>query len=571
LFTTHTPVAAGHDYFPPELAERYLAPIAESLGCELETVMALGRYTPEEATDTFCPTVLALRTAGMRNGVSPLHGGVTRSQWRGLWPRVPESEIPVGHVTNGIHYQSWLSPEFDTILHDAFGPEWRTTSLDPDMWRGFLTIDDRTLWDARNAARARLVDYTRAWLTLQDERRRRGSTPKFDPTQLLDPDALTIGFVGRFVAYKRPTLFLHDRERLARILGNESRPVQIVFAGKAHPRDHAGKGLLRDVVAFARDSGLRHRVVFLEDFDMAMDRYLVQGVDLWLNTPRRPLEACGISGMKAGANGALNLSTIDGWWDEAWKARDLGAAPIGWSIGDETDHDDPVEHDRLDALSFYDQIENHIVPAFYDRDADGIPTQWLASMKQAIATLSPTWNSHRMVREYTDAWYAPSQPRAEALSARHGRRAKKLAERLARLRRDWDAVAVARVEAERRDDTITVRAALELGPIKAGDVEVQVWVHPDVGEASAVPVAMKLKRSADSATRYTLAFPNAHECDITVAVRAVANTEDLIDPFDGGVITWSEGIHLPWTPPADVKTKSDPRPRSTPKQSSEVS
>lgn len=544
VFTTHTPVAAGHDYFPPELARRYLQPIAAGMQCEVEDLMALGRYTPEDESDTFCPTVLALRTAGMRNGVSRLHGSVTRTQWRGLWPRVPESEIPIGHVTNGVHYQSWLSPECSEILNHAFGPDWRTTPLDAEMWRGFLRVNDHELWDARNRARTRLVEYARAWLTLQRARRSAFDSGEVDPSTCLDPDALTLGFVGRFVAYKRPTLFLQDRERLTRILGDADRPVQLVFAGKAHPRDHAGKDLLRDVVSFARDSGLRHRVVFLEDFDMAMDRYLVQGVDLWLNTPMRPLEACGISGMKAGANGALNFSTIDGWWDEAWNARDHAAAPIGWSIGDEAEHEDPDEHARIDAMSFYDELEYRIVPDFYDRDVNGLPTRWLSSVKQSIATLSPTWNSHRMVQEYTDDWYVAGAPRSEALSARNARKAKKLSERLARLREQWEELHIAFVQVARNETGGTVRAALRLGALKPSDVLVQVWLHPEGAAPYALDPPMHLKRRMDGLSRFTVTVPQIDERATTVAVRVLPQTEDLMSPFDTGLILWSEGVHI---------------------------
>ena len=326
VFTTHTPVSAGHDYFPPTLAAPYLARYAELLGIELEELLALGRYRPEDPTDTFCPTVLALRLCDSRNGVSRLHGAVTRQQWGGLWPRLPTDEVPISHVTNGVHLQSWITPEIDRILDRQLGEEWRRVPGEPESWASMLDADDAQLWEASRAARRRLVEATRARRLSLIGRRRSDAVAIDEASQLLDPEAFTIGFVGRFVAYKRPTLFLRHPDRLARLLSDPDRPVQIVFAGKAHPNDEHGKRLLSTVADFAQQRGFTRKLVFIEDFDLTADRALSQGVDLWLNTPRRPLEACGIGGMKSGVNGALNLSTLDGWWDEAWNDADAGCA-----------------------------------------------------------------------------------------------------------------------------------------------------------------------------------------------------------------------------------------------------
>ena len=273
---------------------------AKQLRIDLETLSSLGRYRPDDPSDSFCPTVLALRLAGARNGVSRLHGAVTRNQWGGLWPRLPLSEVPIGHVTNGIHFKSWISTEVEELLDRRLGPSWKTTPGSPDSWKELLGTEDEGLWDARCRARARLIEFTRVRRNEQLARRGADKTHLAAADAILDADALTIGFVGRFVAYKRPTLFLRDPDRLARILGDPDRPVQIIFGGKAHPRDEFGKELLRQVIEFRHQRHLEHRVVFIEDFDITMDRALSQGVDLWLNTPRRPLEACGIGGMKAG-------------------------------------------------------------------------------------------------------------------------------------------------------------------------------------------------------------------------------------------------------------------------------
>ena len=331
--------------------------------------------------------MLALRVCDARNGVSRLHGAVTRQQWGGLWPQLPTEEVPISHVTNGVHLQSWITPEIDRLFDRQLGEEWRKVPGEPESWASMLDADDAELWHARCASRARLVEATRARRLSLIGRRRSDAVAIDEAKQLLDPDAFTIGFVGRFVAYKRPTLFLRHPDRLARLLSDPDRPVQIVFAGKAHPNDEHGKRLLSMVTDFAQQRGFTRRLVFIEDFDLTADRALSQGVDLWLNTPRRPLEACGIGGMKAGVNGALNLSTLDGWWDEAWNDAMPGAPPIGWCIGTADTFEDHALQDELDAESLYDQLEHDIVPRFYDRDEHGIPRRWLASVRQSMATL----------------------------------------------------------------------------------------------------------------------------------------------------------------------------------------
>lgn len=542
LFTTHTPVPAGHDYFPTPLAARVLAPLAASLGLTAERLVALGRHTPDDPNDTFCPTVLALRLAGHRNGVSRLHGAVTRQMWRGLWPRVPIGEIPVGHVTNGVHLESWASPEMQQVLTESLGPAWRTRPLDRASWVRARDLDDRAVWSARTADRARLVRNARGWLALQAARRSSVEPGGVAPDARLDPEALTVGFVGRFVAYKRPTLFLTDPARLHRILGDDRRPVQIVFAGRAHPSDFAGKDLLRDVVRFARRAGLAHRIVFLEDFDITMDRWLSQGVDVWLNTPRRPDEACGIAGMKAGISGALNCSTLDGWWDEVWRAAEPGRPPIGWVIGDDTAYSDPAEQDAADAASLYDVLEREIVPAFYERDDDGLPRRWLGSVKESIATLGPVWTSTRMVREYTERYYLPGSDRARRLRKRNGARARDVAAYLARVGDAWPSVAVGPVATAREPGgDVAITASVELGPLDAADVEVQVWADPG-GSRRALPVGsmQPVASAARSGVRYDARVTGAVAPEgTTFAVRVLPRHPDLVDVMSTGCIAWS--------------------------------
>jgi len=542
LFTTHTPVPAGHDYFPSALATRVLAPLAATLGLTAEALVALGRHDPRDPDDTFCPTVLALRLAGHRNGVSRLHGSVTRQMWRGLWPRVPIQEVPIGHVTNGVHLESWVAPEMRDVLTDTLGPAWLTRPLDRSTWVQARRIDDRAAWAARTVNRARLVRNARGWLALQAGRRSHADRLTLPPDQRLDPEALTIGFVGRFVAYKRPTLFLADPDRLAHILGDDEHPVQIVFAGRAHPSDFAGKDLLRDVVRFARRAGLAHRIVFLEDFDIAMDQWLSQGVDVWLNTPRRPDEACGIAGMKAGISGALNLSTLDGWWDEVWRAAEPGRPPIGWVIGSDETYADPAEQDAADAASLYDVLEHEIVPAFYDRDADGLPRRWLGSVKESLATLGTVWTSTRMVREYTERYYVPGHDDARALRKRKGARARDLAAFLTRVRDAWPGVAVDAVtDAREPSGDVAVGARVVLGALDPVDVDVQIWADPGGGRtASAVGSLQPLAPDPTAGIRYGARITGAVAPDgTTFAVRVLPRHPDLTDVMSAGCIAWS--------------------------------
>jgi starch phosphorylase len=538
LFTTHTPVAAGHDYFPAELAARYLARYAPLLEIDPETLYSLGRYRPDDPSDSFCPTVLALRLAGAANGVSRLHGRVTREQWGGLWPRLPLSEVPIGHVTDGVHFKSWISNEIEELLDRQLGYDWRTTPGSPDSWMPLIKAEDEELWNARCRARARLIDFTRVRRNEQLSRLGADVTRLAGTEALLDPDALTIGFVGRFVAYKRPTLFLRDPARLARILGDQDRPVQIIFGGKAHPRDESGKRLLREVVEFAQQHGLEHRVVFIEDFDLTMDRALAQGVDLWLNTPRRPLEACGVGGMKAGENGSLNLSTLDGWWDEVWNDADPSAAPIGWCIGTAKHYEDFDEQDVSDAESLYDLLEREIVPRFYDRDTDGLPRAWLASIRQSLATLAPTWSVHRMVHEYVDSFYLPGAHRATSLAAENAARARDLAAALERMRGEWPSVLVT------VDDVFVspggaMRAEIvaSLGDLEPSEVTVQLWAAPTLGEAH--PLATKFEGRRDGLAHYSAHVPPEVGPDADLVARVLPYHPALAHPFVPDLITWS--------------------------------
>jgi starch phosphorylase len=538
VFTTHTPVSAGHDYFPPALAGAYLAPFAARLGIELETLLRLGRYRPDDHLDTFCPTVLALRLSDSHNGVSRLHGHITRQQWSGLWPRVPIEEVPIGHITNGIHLLTWMSDEFDQVLDREVGREWRTTPDDPEAWRNLLLASDSELWSAKQIARTRLVEAVRA-------RRRallihRGADRDLVEAtgELLDPAAFTIGFVGRFVAYKRPTLFLRDPERLLRLLSDPARPVQIAFAGKAHPDDESGKDLLRTVVDFAAENGLQNRIVFIEDFDTTADRFLARGVDLWLNTPRRPLEACGIGGMKAGANGAMNLSTLDGWWDEVWNDADPMAPPIGWCIGTAGYFEDHDAQDESDAESLYEQLEHDIVPRFYERDTDGLPRRWLASVRQSMATLASTWSSNRMVQQYVENAYLPASSRMRLLTSSEAEGARTLAREIRRFELAWPLVGVTITNVASIEATgIEIGFDVDLGTLSPDDVDAELWVDPPSGPA--YPLAASIESRNGPIAHYRVSMGLQSERHAEFAARVLPRIDGAASRFVPGLIAWS--------------------------------
>lgn len=484
VFTTHTPVPAGHDYFSPGLMDRYFTDYARSLGLSRREFLALGRQDPGNDSEPFCMTILALRLARNSNGVSRLHGQVSRHMWQGLWPGVPEEEIPIGHVTNGVHFRSWISQEMNQLYDRYLGPRWQEEPADQTIWRRVERISAEELWNTHERRRERLVAFVRRRLRSQLERRGAPLAEIEAADEVLDPKALTIGFARRFATYKRATLLLRDPDRLMRILNNPDRPVQIIYAGEAHPRDNAGKALIQQIVGLAHQDPFRRRLVFLEDYDMDITRYLVQGVDIWLNTPRRPLEASGTSGMKAVANGVLNLSTRDGWWDEAWemqfedrRSRIEGqgvrssifnslSSNIGWAIGRGEVYENQDYQDQVEAEALYDLLEQDVVPTFYDRGTNGLPRHWIAWMKTSITTLCHFFNTHRMVKEYTERFYLPAATHYQQLIADGMARAKALAAWKVRIQENWAQVYIEAVETK-------LLTELQVG----GEVHARTWVH----------------------------------------------------------------------------------------------
>jgi len=481
IFTGHTPVPAGHDYFPTSLMERYLGDYAIRMGVSMRDFLGLGRQNPDNQAEEFCMTVLALRMAASSNGVSKLHGQVSREMWRGLWPGVPVDEIPIGHVTNGVHFRSWNSNEMNHLYDRYLGPHWRENQADPKLWLRVDSIPQEELWRTHERRRERLVAFTRRRLRLQLTQRGAARSAIDAADEVLDPSALTIGFARRFATYKRATLLLRDVDRLERIVNQPGRPVQILFAGKAHPRDDAGKALIQQIVKLAQQKEFRRRLVFLEDYDMAAARALVQGCDVWLNTPLRPLEASGTSGMKALANGALNVSTLDGWWDEAWHYAADKSSFVGWAIGRGEKYESAEYQDQVEAAALYDLLESEIVPAFYERSVDGLPRRWIAYMKSSIGTLSYSFNAQRMVKDYTADFYTGAHEKCHQLMAEESQRTRKLAVWLSRVERNWCNVTVESVDEVGElkiqvGDHIGVRARAHLGDLLPNEVAVEVYV-----------------------------------------------------------------------------------------------
>lgn len=399
LFTTHTPVPAGHDRFPPALTMRYLGPLAEELGMEREAFLGLGRQDSADRREPFCMTVLALRLSAHCNAVAELHGRTTRRMWMAMYGASRERDVPIGHLTNGIHVQTWLAPEMAELYERYLRPRWQGAGPEENCWQRAARIPPGELWAVRNALRARLVQFVRRRLVEQVQRRLGSSLELRAAREALDERALTIGFARRFATYKRATLIFHDPQRLAGILSHPAGPVQLVFAGKAHPKDLPGQALAQQIYRLIHRSEFRGRVVLLEDYDMEVGRVLTSGCDVWLNTPLRPQEASGTSGMKPPLHGGLNCSILDGWWPEGYNGRN------GWAIGDTRERTTRREQDRYDAVALYELLEREIVPLFYRRDRHGLPRGWILRMIESLRTIPARFNSHRMVAEYFERYY----------------------------------------------------------------------------------------------------------------------------------------------------------------------
>ena len=401
-FTTHTPVPAGHDRFDSDLLDEHVGPLGDQLGLDHQGLMGLGRVDPQNGDESFCMTVLAFKVSRRANAVSSLHGVVSRRMWASLWPWRAEEEIPIGHITNGVHVPSWLAPQI-RVLYDRVLPlDWFVRTGEPAVWAGFADVTPGELWETHNALKARLIQFVRQRM-MRSARREEASKSEIDHVAgLLDPTALTIGFARRFAPYKRADLVMRDLENFRRVLNDSERPVQLIYAGKAHPRDDLGKEVMRNIIKLTGDETLAGRVVFVENYDINVARHLIQGVDLWLNNPRRPLEASGTSGQKVVLNGGLNLSVLDGWWCEGYDGKN------GFAIGGGQTHVDPAIQDQRDAEDLVRVLNEEVIPLYFERDHDDIPQAWVKMMKRSVRTLGWRFNADRMVMDYVQSAYVPA-------------------------------------------------------------------------------------------------------------------------------------------------------------------
>ena len=402
IFTTHTPVPAGHDRFSSDLIEEHLGPLRDELGLSHDNLMGFGRVSSNDYQETFCMTVLGLKLSRRANAVSSLHGDVSREMWWNLFPDKPQDAVPIGHITNGVHVPSWLAPQMSRLYDRYLGIGWQGKLRSARTWEGIEAVDDGELWETHLALKTQLIEFARRRACEQAERRSEPQEELLKLSKLLSPDALTIGFARRFATYKRANLILADIERLATMVNDPKHPVQFVFAGKAHPHDEPGKKVLQQIAEMMRDAEFSEKFVFIEDYDINVGRFLVQGVDVWLNNPRRPLEASGTSGQKVVLNGGLNLSVLDGWWAEAYDGRN------GFAIGKGRTHSNMDVHDRRDGDDLYRVLRDEVIPLFYERDRDGLPRGWIKRMKRTIRTLGWRFNADRMVMDYTTRCYIPA-------------------------------------------------------------------------------------------------------------------------------------------------------------------
>ncbi len=544
VFTTHTPVPAGIDRFPPDLVSRYLKSMLETLRLDMEGLLALGRENVYNKNEFFSMAVLAIRTSQWANGVSKLHGEVSRDMWQNIWPGMPHDEVPIGHVTNGVHARSWLSGDLTFLFDRYLGNRWQADPVDHKVWNAVYDMPDEELWRTHERRRQRLIVWARR--SLREQLQRRGVDPDEinEQVEALDPNALTIGFARRFATYKRGNLILRNPDRLLAMLADTEKPVQFIIAGKSHPADGGGKDLIRQIVQFAAEHEAGHRIVFIENYDISVARYLVQGCDIWLNNPRRGMEASGTSGMKAALNGVLNCSIMDGWWDEAYE-HDLG-----WQIGQGEDYANPEAADEVESQALYDLLEKQIIATFYDRDHHGIPRRWVSKMKACISKLAPMFNTNRMVQEYAEKFYIPAANRSLLLYGDNIDKAIEVTTKKARLRANWSKLAVEQVKAEIGETvgvhtTFDVEAVVNLAGLKLDDVRVQVYVGRQNNDRKIVdgqPVDMKQVEDLGSGRyRFRGEVPTANSGRHGFAVRILPGGPIMSHMTEPGLIFWDKG------------------------------
>jgi starch phosphorylase len=554
VFTMHTSVKAGLDEFHVELMDKYFGNYFPKLGINRKRFLSLGRMLPDDDCESFKMPILALRLSGYTNGVSKLHGRISRGIWGSIWPGVPLDEVPIISITNGIHIKNWLSDEMNSLYERYLGPNWADESIDESVWNNVEQIPDEAFWQIHQRCKEQLIIFARNHLKAQMKRRGTYRTELNHAEEVLDSEALTIGFARRFAGYKRGNLLLKDPERFLKLLTDPERPIQIVFAGKAHPNDSEGKDIIRQIVHFANQHNVRRRLIFLENYDIDMARILVRGVDVWLSNPRRPMEASSTSGMKAAVNGALNMSTLDGWWCEGYTPEG------GWAIGAGQSYEDDDYRDRFESLAIYNILENEVIPLFYTRSADNLPRAWIRRVKNSIKWIAPRFNTHRMVADYTRRFYNPALAKYSYLTATDCSRAREFSKWKAQMREAWSEFAVKDVVMEVHNGNgneklnpkqpqlkvgsqLCVRALVKLGRISPDNISVELYHGPvdtwgNIRRGSAL--RMDYKEAAEQQGEHW--FVGSMSCRNTgrhgVAVRVLPMHDDLVNPYEMGLILW---------------------------------
>src|SRR6202048_3902100 len=541
VFTTHTPVPAGNDAFSREMMRKYFGDFVRELQIPFDEFFSFGQ-TRTHTSDPFSMTILALRLSRHANGVSKLHGEVSQSLWKDVWMGVPVHEVPITSITNGVHTKTWMAPEFSALYQKYLG-EWEEHLTDEDFWRRAMDVPDAQLWETHQKLKARLVDFVRERVRMQRERI--GESPQSirNVNRILDPEILTIGFARRFATYKRGSLLFSDKERLKKLLNDTTRPVQFIFAGKAHPRDEGGKALIQEVYKFSREAGFENRIVFVEDYDSYIARRLVQGVDLWLNHPLRPLEASGTSGMKCAPNGGINLSVLDGWWHEGFNGIN------GWAIAAEI-NDGTVEfQSAVDANSLYQLLENQIIPLYYAKPDGKLPLPWLQLIRESIRSVTPVFNTHRMVKEYTERLYLPAARSHENFAQNGCEPATQLSQWKARMRKDWPQVRIHDVQVANKDrqnilvgESLQVSAQVHLGDVDPNHVRVEAY-HGEAENGGiknpSVTILNASGRNGDGSYLYQGSVPASESGAYGFSLRVVPTHPNLMQAHELRLIAWS--------------------------------
>ena len=556
IFTVHTPVKAGNDEFSPELMGKYFNSYFPKLGLNKNQFLALGRVDSAKDSENFKMPVLALQTSAYRNGVSKLHGKVSRSMWADLWPKLPVAEVPIQSVTNGIHVKSFVSPELDQLYERYLGFNWAEEIADESLWQNVEQVPDEELWRIHQRNKENLISFVRKQIKKQMQRRGTYHTELGWAEEVLDPEALTIGFARRFASYKRGNLLLKDPERFIRLLNKSEKPVQIIYAGKAHPNDEQGKEIIRQLIHFAARNDVRRRLVFLEDYNIDIARYLIQGVDIWLNNPRVPMEASGTSGMKAAVNGALNVSTLDGWWCEGYTLNG------GWVIGAGETYDDYDYQDKVESEAIFNLFENEIVPLFYTRSADNLPRAWIHRMKNSIKWIAPRFNTHRMVAEYAGRFYKPAAQMWQSFAESGMEKAKNIAAWKSKIRQEWNNIKIEDVNVLVRNGEsavpldgnivslevgaeLQITANVRLGGLTPQDVSVQIyhgvvdsWGNINQGSVKHMENANTEQNVKENLHQFSGTIKCARSGKCGFAIRVMPKHEDLVESFEPGLITW---------------------------------